>query len=36
MFKFLDNPNLCVVNDFNINDNNLFGGLLKNFCLDHD
>ena len=36
MFESFDNPNLCVVGDFNANDNNLFGDLLKNFCLDHD
>ena len=36
MFESFYNPNLCVVGDFNANDNNLFGDLLKNFCLEHD
>ena len=36
MFESFDNPNLYVVGDFNANDNNLFGDLLKNFCLNHD
>ena len=31
MFESFNDPNLCVVGDFNANDNNLFGDLLKNF-----
>ena len=35
MFESFDNL-LCDFGDFNANNNNLFGDLLKNFCLDHD